>query len=71
MADMFNAPWHQVNNCISPGEALTIWSSIYQNITEKHMPAVQKKVKRPQQPKWINEKLQTYPLKVLSQEKKI
>ena len=36
LPDMFNAPWHQINNCTSLDEALTIWGSSYQNIVDKH-----------------------------------
>ena len=57
MADMFNAPWNNVNKPCSPDEALATWSILFQEIVDKHMPVVQKRVKRSMQPKWMNGKL--------------
>ena len=57
MLDMFNAPWDNVNQLASPNEALATWSTIYQDIIDKHMPVVQKKVKHSNQPNWISSEI--------------
>lgn len=57
MSDMFNSPWQNVNACTSPDEALACWSSIYQDVIDKHMPIIHKRVKRIRQPKWMNEEI--------------
>jgi hypothetical protein len=57
MSDMFNAPWHSVNRLSSPNAALATWSEMYQEVINKHMPIVQKRVKHAIQPSWINEEI--------------
>jgi hypothetical protein len=57
MSDIFNVPWHYVDKLTCPNEALATWSLMYQDIIDKHMPIIQKKVKHSIQPSWINEEI--------------
>jgi len=58
MNDMFNVSWNDVKICTSPDEALAVWSLLYQSVIDKHMPLIHKRVKRLQQPKWMNKEIQ-------------
>ena len=58
MSDMFNAAWQEVNACKCPDDALTLWSSKFQDIVDKHMPVIHKRVKRVRQPKWLTTEIQ-------------
>ena len=47
---MFNAPWSKINSLHCADKALAYWSDVFQNIVDKHMPVVRKKIKRDIQP---------------------
>ena len=54
MADMYNAPWDNINTLTSPDDALKTWSNIFNTILEKHMPIKQKRVKHYKNPPWMS-----------------
>ena len=55
---MCSCSWADVKNCISPDESLTVWSTLCNNVLDKHMPIIQKCVEPSQEPKWTNEEIQ-------------
>ena len=57
MEDMCSCSWTDIKNCITPDESLAVWSTLYNNVLDKHMPIIQKRVKRSQQPKWMNKEI--------------
>ena len=54
MEDMCNCSWADLKNGITPDKSLAVWSDLYNNVLHKHMLIIQKRVKRSQQPKWMN-----------------
>ena len=57
MEDMCSCSWADIKNCITPDESLAVWSTPYYNVLDKHMPIIQKRVKRSQQPKLMNKEI--------------
>ena len=55
--DMCSCSWADIKNCITPDESLKVWSTLYNNVQDKHMPIIQKRVKRLQQPRWMNKEI--------------
>ena len=47
---MCSCSWADVKNCLTPDESLAVWSTLYNNVLDKHMPIIQKRVKRSRQP---------------------
>ncbi len=54
MSDMFNAPWRNVEQITSVNEALANWMLLFNDIVKRHMPVIHKRVKKCQQPAWMN-----------------
>lgn len=54
MAEMFNAPWHNINRVACPDEAVALFNSMFTDILDRHMPLVTKRVRSHCKPGWMN-----------------
>ncbi len=54
MADMFNAPWKNINNVANSDKAVSLFSSMFTCILDKHMPLVTKRVRHHNKLGWLN-----------------
>ena len=42
MEDMCSCSWADVKHCLTPDESLAVWSTLYNNVLDKHIPIIQK-----------------------------
>ena len=54
---MCSCYWADIKNRITQDESLAVFITLYNNVIDKHMPIIQKRIKRSQQPKWINKEI--------------
>ena len=59
MEDMCSCSWADIRNCITPDESLAVWSTLYNNVKDKHMPIMQTRGRRSihVQPEWTNKEI--------------
>ncbi len=53
ISDLENQPWHRVNQFEDPNEALEVFNTLLMEIVDKHMPEIEKRVKRQRQQEWM------------------
>ena len=57
LTDLNNQPWSVIDIFDDSNDALDYFSEIFNAVLSTHAPQKQKRVKRPKQPKWINDEI--------------